>query len=187
MGLVEDTLAQLSSDIAASMQALRAQLAKLRTGRASVAILDGIRVNYYGSATPLHQCASLTVGDARMLLVKPWDKGLIGEIEKAIMNSDIGIMPQNDGELIRLPIPALNEERRRDLVRQAKKQGEDARIGVRNHRRDANEMLRALEKDKEISQDELKRALDKVQELTDKGSAQIDATLTQKEQEITEI
>jgi ribosome recycling factor len=187
MGLVEDTLGQLGADIDASMQALKGQLGKLRTGRASLAILDGIRVNYYGSATPLNQCANLTVADARMLLVRPWDKGLISEIEKSIMASDIGIMPQNDGETIRLPIPMLNEERRRDLVRQAKKQGEDARIGLRNHRRDANEMLRALEKDKEISQDELKRALDKVQDLTDKGSGKIDETLAQKEKEIIEI
>jgi ribosome recycling factor len=187
MGLVEDTLEQLSNDIDSSMLALKSQLGKLRTGRASITILDGIRVNYYGSATPLSQCANLSVADARMLLVKPWDKSLISEIEKSIMNSDIGIMPQNDGEQIRLPIPMLTEERRRDLVRQAKKQGEDSRIGLRNHRRDANEMLKALEKDKEISQDDLKRALEKVQELTDKGSGKIDAVLAQKEKEITEI
>lgn len=187
MGLVEDTLAQLNTEIETALHALQGQLGKLRTGRASVAILDGIRVSYYGASTPLNQCANLTVADARMLMVRPWDKGLIGEIEKAILNSDIGIMPQNDGESIRLPIPPLNEERRRDLVKQAKKQGEDARIGLRNHRRDANEMLKEFEKSKEISQDELKRALDKVQDLTKVGSAKIDTILAQKEKEIIEI
>lgn len=187
MGMVEDTLQQLSQEIEAVFSALKGQLAKLRTGRANISILDGVRVNFYGSPTPLSQCANLTVMDARLLAVKPWDKSIIGDIEKAILTSDLGIMPQNDGDTIRLPIPALTEERRRDLVKQGKHKGEEAKIGLRNHRRDANEMLKAFEKDKEISQDELKRGLDKVQDLVNKGGVKIDEILAAKEKEILEI
>lgn len=187
VGMIEDILVQLQHELDAVHVSLKAQLAKLRTGRASLGILDGIRVNYYGQPTPLNQVASMSVLDARMLAVRPFERNLIGEIEKAILSSDIGIMPQNDGELIRLPIPAPNEERRRDLVKQAKARGEDNRIGLRNHRRDANEMLKELEKSKDISQDELKRALEKVQECVDRGSAKIDEILATKEKEILEI
>ena len=187
MGMVEDTLEQLKGDIEATLHALKAQLGKLRTGRANLSLLDGVRVNYYGTPTPLNQCANLSVADARMLLVKPWDKSIIGEIEKGILSADIGIMPQNDGEFIRLPIPALTEERRKDLVKQAKHRGEEAKIGLRNHRRDANEMLKALEKDKEISQDDLKRALEKVQDQVDRGTGKVDEILGVKEKEILEI
>lgn len=187
MGMVEDTLDQLRQDIDATVVALKGQLTSLRTGRASLSILDNIRVNYYGTPTPLNQCANLTVADARLLTVKPWDRSLISEIEKAILQSNIGIMPQNDGEMIRLPVPQLTEERRRDLVKQSKQRGEEAKIGLRNHRRDANEMLKELEKDKQISQDELKRALEKVQEQVDKGGSRIDETLAVKEKEIMEI
>lgn len=187
MGMVEDTLDQLRQDIETSLHALKGQLSKLRTGRANISILDGIRVNYYGTPTPINQCANLSVADARMLIVKPWDKGLISDIEKAILSSDIGIMPQNDGDLIRLPIPALTEERRKDLVKQGKNRGEEAKIGMRNHRRDANDMLKELEKEKQISQDDLKRALEKVQEQVDKGTAQVDEVLAAKEKEILAI
>jgi ribosome recycling factor len=187
MSMVDDTLHQLRQDIDATVVALKAQLGSLRTGRASLSILDNIRVNYYGTPTPLNQCANLTVADARLLTVKPWDKGLISEIEKAILASNIGIMPQSDGEMIRLPVPQLTEERRRDLVKQSKQRGEDAKIGLRNHRRDANELLKECEKDKQISQDELKRALEKVQEQVDAGAKRIDETLAVKEKEIMEI
>ena len=187
MGMVEDTLDQLRQDIETSLHALKAQLSKLRTGRASISILDGIRVNYYGTPTPINQCANLSVADARLLIVKPWDKALISDIEKAILTSDIGIMPQNDGDMIRLPIPALTEERRKDLVKQGKHRGEDAKIGMRNHRRDANDMLKELEKEKQISQDDLKRALEKVQEHIDKGTSQVDEILAAKEKEILAI
>ena len=187
MSIIDDTQAQLGQEIDDTLGALHAQLGKLRTGRANTAILDGIRVNYYGQPTPLNQCANLTVADARMLLVKAWDKSIISEIERAIMSSDIGIMPQNDGDLIRLPIPPLTEARRRDLVKQGKHRGEEAKIALRNHRRDANDMLRETEKSKEISQDELKRALDKVQETINRGTSKIDEILLQKEKEILEI
>ena len=187
MGMVEDTLGQLAADVEAATASLRLQLSRLRTGRANVALLDNVRVNYYGSTTPLNQCANLATADARLLTVKPWDRSLIGEIEKAILASDLGIMPQNDGEMIRLPIPALTQERRRDLVKQAKQRGEDAKIGLRNHRRDANELLKECEKSKDISQDDLKRALDRVQEHIDRGNSKVDEILVAKEKEILEI
>ena len=182
--MTDDILNQLDLEIQAAKESLQQQLGKLRTGRANIGILDGVRVNYYGQSTPLNQVASLNVIDARMIGIKPYERGLIGEIEKAILNSDIGIMPMNDGELIRLPIPQLTEDRRRDLVKQAKGRGEEARIGLRNHRRDANDMLKDLEKNKEISQDDLKRALERVQEKMTGGQALIDEVLTRKEKEI---
>lgn len=187
MGMIEDILAQLNTDATATLAALRVQLARLRTGRASLGLLDNVRVNYYGQPTPLNQVAALAVADARMLTVRPYERNMISEIEKGIMSTDIGIMPQNDGEMIRLPIPALNEERRKDMVKQSKHRGEEARIALRNHRRDANEMLKDLEREKDISQDELKRALDKVQEQTDRGSTKVDEILASKEKEILEI
>jgi ribosome recycling factor len=187
MGMTEDILQQLGQDTETTLAALRQQLARLRTGRATLGLLDGVRVMYYGQPTPLNQVASMSVADARMLTVRPFDRSIIGEIEKGIMSADIGIMPQNDGEIIRLPVPPLNEERRRDMVKQSKQRGEEARIGLRNHRRDANEMLKELERDKEISQDELKRALDKVQEQTDRGSQKVDEILAAKEKEMLEI
>ena len=187
MSVVDDTMEQLRQEGEATLLGLKNQLSRLRTGRANLAILDGVRVNYYGVSTPLNQVANLTVADARLLTVKPWDRGLIGEIEKGISAADIGINPQNDGEMIRLPIPALNEERRRDLAKQAKHRGEEAKISLRNHRRDANEMLKEFEKDKAISQDDLKRALEKVQEQVDKTSTKIDEILAGKEKEIMEV
>lgn len=187
MGMVEDILAQLDQEIDGTISSLRTDLSRLRTGRASITMLDGIRVNYYGTPTPLNQCANLTVSDARMILVKPWERGLVGEIEKAIRQSDLGINPQNDGEVIRLPFPQLTEERRRDLVKSGKQRGEEAKIALRTHRRDANEMLKEVEKDKQITQDELKRALEKVQEHVDKGTQKIEDVLAVKEKEIMEI
>lgn len=187
MSMTDEVLSQLQSDIQTASLAFKADLAKLRTGRASLSILDGVRVNYYGVPTPLNQCANMAVADARMLTVKPWEKNLIGEIEKAIREANLGINPQNDGDLIRLPIPALTQDRRKDLVKQAKGRAEDAKISMRNHRRDANEMLKEMEKEKEISQDDLKKALERVQEMVDEGSTQIDQVLAQKEKEIMEI
>jgi ribosome recycling factor len=187
MGMVEDTLDQLSTDIDVAQVALKQQMSKLRTGRANIGLLDGVRVSYYGVPTPLTQCANLAAPDARLLTVKPWDRSLIPEIEKAILNADIGIMPQSDGELIRLPIPSLTEDRRKDLVKQSKQRGEESKIGLRNHRRDANEMLKELEKDKQITQDELKKAMEKVQEQIDRGIAKLEEILSTKEKEIFEI
>jgi ribosome recycling factor len=187
MGMIEDVLADLKSSIDGSITAFKGELGKLRTGRASVSILDGIKVDYYGTPTPLNQVAALQVADARLITIKPWERPLIGDIEKAIRNSDIGITPQNDGDIIRLPIPPLNEERRRDLVKKAKNQGEETRIGMRNHRRDANDMLKELEKDKAISEDELKKALEKVQAAVDAGVKSVDEILAVKEKEIMDV
>ncbi|MEZ0313643.1 MAG: ribosome recycling factor [Myxococcota bacterium] len=187
MGMIEDVVGDLKTSIDTAIAAFKSELGKLRTGRASVSVLDGIKVDYYGVPTPLNQVANLQVADARLITIKPWERNLIGEIEKAIRNSDIGINPQNDGDLIRLPVPPLNEERRKDLVKRAKNQGEETKIGMRNHRRDANDMLKELEKGKDISEDELKKGLEKVQGEIDRGTKQVDEILAAKEKEILEI
>lgn len=187
MSMVDDVFAELKSQSQSTLTALKANLGKLRTGRANVAILDDVRVDYYGVPTPLNQCASLHVADARLIVVKPYDKKLLTDIEKAIMAADVGINPQSDGEMIRLPVPGLTEERRRDLVKQSKHKGEEAKIVLRNHRRDANEMLKDLEKEKEISQDDLKRALERVQAELDGAIAKVDQMISTKEKEILEI
>lgn len=187
MSLESDVIDEFKDGIKGSMESLKSDLGKLRTGRANLSILDGVRVDYYGTPTPLAQCANMGVPDARMITIKPFDKNIIGEIEKAITRADLGLNPQNNGEIIRLPIPALTEERRKEFVKQAKSRGEDAKISVRNARRDANEMLKEAEKEKEISQDDLKRALEKVQEETDAGIKQVEGILSAKEKEILEI
>jgi ribosome recycling factor len=187
MGMIEDVVGDLKKGIDTAISGFKGELAKLRTGRASVTILDGIKVDYYGVPTPLNQVANLTVADARLITIKPWERNLIGEIEKAIRNSDIGINPQNDGDLIRLPVPPLNEERRKDLVKRAKGQGEETKIGMRNQRRDANDMLKELEKGKDISEDELKKGLEKVQVEVDRGTKMVDDILAAKEKEILDI
>lgn len=160
-----------------------AELVKIRAGKANPAILDGLIITYYGVPTHLNQAASVTVPDARTIMIKPWEKSLISEIEKAIINSDLGLNPQNDGESIRLNIPPLTEDRRRQLVKQAKGEAENGKISVRNIRKDTNESLRKLLKDG-ASEDDVKRAEDKVQVLTDKHNAQIDEILAKKEAEI---
>lgn len=187
MGITEDVYEELVSELANVTESLQKTLGRLRTGRASASLLDGIRVDYYGTATPLSQCAQINVPEPRLITVKPWEKPLLQPIEKAIMMSELGLNPQNDGEMIRLPVPQLTEDRRKDLVKQAKGRGEEAKIGIRTHRRDANEMLKAAEKDKDISQDDLKRALDQVQGIINKGVARVDEILQTKEQEILEI
>jgi ribosome recycling factor len=187
MSMMDDVFGELAKNSLDTLAALKGHLGKLRTGRANVAILDDVRVDYYGVPTPLNQCASVHVADARLITVKPYEKKLITDIEKAIMQAGVGITPQSDGELIRLPIPGLTEERRRDLVKQAKHRGEEAKIALRNHRRDSNEMLKELEKEKEISQDDLKRALEKVQSELDASIAKVDQMIATKEKEILEI
>ena len=185
--MVDDVLKQLQTEIDQTLGSMKNELGKLRTGRATISVLDSVRVNYYGTPTPLNQCAQLTVADARMILVKPFSRDVIKEIEKGIMNSDLGVTPQNDGEIIRLSFPQLTEERRRDLVKQAKHKGEEAKIAMRNHRRESNDMLKEFEKDKVISQDDLKKALEKVQTIVDAGVSKIEETLASKEKEIMSI
>ncbi|MBI3399458.1 MAG: ribosome recycling factor [Deltaproteobacteria bacterium] len=163
------------------------ELAKLRTGRASLAMLDGIRVDYYGTPTLLNQLATMSVPESRLITIQPWDANVLSEIEKAIMNSDLGLTPTNDGKLIRISIPSLTEQRRKDIVKVAKKVAEECKIAIRNSRRDANEEVKRIEKDKTISQDDSKKKQTQIQEITDKYIAKIEDILKHKEKEIMEV
>ena len=170
-----------------ALAALDRDFAKLRTGRATTALVDGIKVDYYGTATPISQMASIAVPDSRTLTIQPWDKGGIALIEKAIFKSDLGLTPVNDGKLIRIVMPPLTEERRKELGKVARKYSEEGKVAVRNVRRDANDSVKKLEKDKTITEDEQKRATDDVQKLTDKFVAEVDKRCATKEKEIMEI
>jgi ribosome recycling factor len=170
-----------------SLQMLRSELAKVRTGRASTSMLDDIRVEYYGNPSPLNQVATLGVPEPRTLTISPWDASLIPVIEKAIRTSNLGLTPANDGKLIRLPIPPLTEERRRDLVKGVKKQGEESKVAIRHVRREAMDELKDLEKEKKITEDEHKHLGSEVQKLTDQFVAKVDETLVHKEKEVMEV
>lgn len=167
-----------------TVEAFKKQLAAIRTGRANVSILDGVRVDYYGSQSPVNQVANIQVLDAKTLLVKAWDKASLKMIEKAIMESNLGLMPLNDGEVIRIPIPPLTEERRRDFAKQAKVRLEEAKVAMRSVRRDANDMLRNATKEGEISEDEEKRGLKMVQDVTDQFTENVETLFEHKEKEI---
>ena len=167
-----------------SIETLKADLAKVRTGRAHAGILDHVKVDYYGNPTQLSQVANITLIDARTIGVQPWEKKMVGAIEKAIRESDLGLNPATQGEVIRVPTPALTEERRKEMVKLVKTEAEDAKIAVRNIRRDANEGLKKLLKDKAISEDDERRAQDDVQKLTDRHIGEIDKLLAQKEAEL---
>lgn len=170
-----------------AVEALRRDLSRVRTGRASVSILDDVRIDYYGTPTPLNQVGSMTVPEPRLIIIQPWEKKLIPEIERAIQKADLGINPTNDGIVIRLAFPALTEERRKEMVKQVKKMGEEGKIAIRNARRDANESLKKLLKDKAISEDDEKRGEKEIQELTDDYVAKIDKVIAEKEKELLEI
>lgn len=170
-----------------ALATLDKDFAKLRTGRASSALVDGIKVDYYGTPTPINQMASIAVPDSRTLTIQPWDKGGFASVEKAILKSGLGLTPVNDGKIIRISIPALTEERRKDLVKVSRKYTEEGKIAVRNVRRDANEHLKKLEKEKTLSEDELKKATDDVQKLTDRFVAEADKRCQAKEKEIMDI
>ncbi|WP_338848693.1 ribosome recycling factor [Massilia sp. W12] len=167
-----------------SIETLKANLAKVRTGRAHPGILDSVMVDYYGNPTPINQVANLTLIDARTIGVQPWEKKMLGAIEKAIRDSDLGLNPASFGEMIRVPTPPLTEERRKEMVKLAKGEGEDAKIAVRNVRRDANEALKKLLKDKACTEDEERRTQEEIQKLTDKFVAEIDKTVAEKEKEV---
>ncbi|MGC9162148.1 MAG: ribosome recycling factor [Thiomonas sp.] len=167
-----------------SIEALKADLAKVRTGRAHTGLLDHVLVDYYGTMMPISQVANLSLLDARTISVQPWEKKMVQAVEKAIRESDLGLNPQTQGDLIRVPMPALTEERRRELVKVIKHEGENAKIAVRNLRRDANQSFKDLVKAKEVSEDEERRAQDDVQKLTDRFISEIDKLLAQKESEI---
>lgn len=170
-----------------SIDSLEKDFAKLRTGRASTALVDSIRVDYYGTPTPLNQVASVSIPDSRTISISPWDRSAFNSIEKAIMKSDLGLTPINDGRAIRINIPPLTEERRKDLVKMAKKYTEEAKVAIRNVRRDVNEALKKLQNSKEISEDDLRKAQEEVQKTTDNFVKKSDQVLAEKEKEIMEI
>ena len=185
--MLDDVYHEADYKMARSLAALRKELSRIRTGRATLALLEGIDVDYYGTATPLNQMATLAAPESRLLTIQPWDKSQIGLIEKALQRSDLGLTPMNDGKIIRLSIPPLTAERRKDLVKKVKKIGEDAKIALRNVRRDGNETLKDLEKTKDISQDDLRRGQEQVQKITDRFISQVDDVLNAKEHEILEV
>lgn len=170
-----------------AIEAFRKDLGSIRTGRASLSLLEGITVDYYGTPTPIQQVASLSIPEPRQILIQPWEQRLIPEIEKAIMKSDLGLTPTNDGKVIRINIPTLTEERRKQLVKVVRKRAEEARIAIRNIRRDTNEELKKLEKDKHLSEDIVKKSQEEIQKITDSYIAKIDDILAHKEKEIMEV
>ena len=170
-----------------SVEALKTDLAKVRTGRAHTGLLDHVMVDYYGSMVPVNQVANITLIDARTIGVQTWEKPMLGKVERAIRDSDLGLNPANMGELLRVPMPALTEERRRDLTKVVRHEGETAKVAIRNLRRDANQQLKDAVKDKEISEDDERRGEDEIQKLTDRYVAEIDKLLAQKEQELMQI
>jgi len=181
--IYEETRERMSKSVAA----LQSEFKKVRTGRASLALLDGIRVDYYGTQTPLNQMASLAVAESRLITIQPWDVSVAKEIEKAILKSDLGLTPSSDGKIIRIGIPPLTEERRKELVKIANKMGEEYKVAVRNIRRDANELIKGLKKDGDISEDEAFKAQEQVQKITDEHIKRIDDVYQEKEREILEF
>jgi ribosome recycling factor len=185
--VLKDVLKEAHAHMDKTIEALHNDLRSIRTGRASPALLENLKVDYYGAPTPLNQLAGVSVPEPRILLIRPWDRGSIGIIEKAILKSDLGLTPSNDGQAIRLMIPPLTEERRRDLSKQVSRRVEEARVAARNIRRDANERLTKLEKDKQISEDDLRNGQKDIQKLTDDYIKQIDEIGKVKEAEIMEV
>ncbi|MCC7412611.1 MAG: ribosome recycling factor [Gammaproteobacteria bacterium] len=185
--MIEDVVKDAERRMDKSIEALRLELAKLRTGRAHPNLLDHVTVDYYGNEVPIGQAATVAVLDARTLSVQPWDKNMVAKIEKAILNSDLGLNPATAGETIRIPLPALTEERRKEMTRIVRHEGENARVAVRNVRRDANHTLKELVKEKEITEDDERRAEDRIQKLTDQHVKRIDAMLAEKEKDLMQI
>lgn len=185
--MIEETIKDAEVRMGKSVDSLHTELAKIRTGRAHPSLLDHITVDYYGSATPLSQVANVSVEDARTLSISPWEKDMVAPIEKAIMKSDLGLNPATAGTIIRIPMPQLTEERRRDLVRVVKNEAEGGRVAVRNIRRDANSDFKELLKEKEISEDEERQAEERIQKLTDTYVAKVDEALAAKEKELMEV
>ncbi len=181
---MQDVLKDMESRMTAALDALSREFASVRTGRASASLLDGIRVDYYGTMTPIPQMASVAVPDARTITIQPWEAGQLKEVEKAIIKSDLGITPNNDGKMLRLTMPTLTEERRKQLAKSVGKAAEEGRVAVRNVRREANDKLKALARDKKLSEDEERRGHDTIQKTTDKYIARVDELLKKKEQEI---
>ncbi len=185
--MVDEIFEDLKDRMGKSIESLKREYSRLRTGRASISLLDGIRVSYYDTPTPLNQMASLAVPEPRLIVIQPWDKTAIEDIEKAILKSELGLTPMNDGNVIRISIPPLTEERRKELVKVARKMSEENKVALRNIRRDANEMLKDLKKEKEITEDDLFRSQEEVQKATDQFISQVDELCAAKEKEILEI
>jgi len=185
--MIDEIFDDMKDSITSAHDALKREFARVRTGRASPAIMEGLRVDYYGTMTPINQLASIGAPEPRLLIVKVWDKGAVQAVEKAILASDLGLTPQTEGEIIRIPIPPLNEERRLELVKLIKKSGEETKVSIRNSRRDANEMIKQLESDGDLPKDDSKKALKKIQDMTDEGVAQVDKILEAKEKDIMEV
>ncbi len=185
--MLQQLLDELDERMNKGIDSLRREFASFRTGRANPGILDRVTVDYYGTATPINQLANISVPESRLLVIQPWDKSTIGLIEKAILGSDLGLNPTNDGTLIRLAIPQLTEERRKEMVKTCHKKAEETKVALRNIRRDVNDDIKALEKSKEITEDDAKRAMDDVQKTTDKFIQKADEVLAQKEKDIMEV
>ena len=185
--MVNDVLSDLDANLAKAIDALRRELSKVRTGRANLAILDGVRIDYYGQMTPLNQVAAVAVADPRLITIKPWEKRLCADIERAVREANLGLSPQNDGEFVRLPIPALTQDRRKELVKVVKRMAEDAKVAMRQSRRDTKEMLEALVKDGDVPEDDGEVALKKMQVKVDEGIAKVDEIVGKKEAEILEV
>lgn len=185
--MIDDILQDAETRMAKSIAALKKEFTRIRTGRAHASLLDGLVVEYYGAETPLNQVANVTVEDARTLLVNPWEKTMVSAVEKAIIDSDLGLNPNTAGTSIRIPLPPLTEERRRDLVKVVRAEAEGGKVAVRNIRRDANGDLKELEKEKEISEDELRRSEADVQALTDRFVKEVDEALAEKEKDLMEV
>ena len=185
--MLDEVYNDLKESFEDTLKGLARELSKLRTGRANLGMLDGVRVEFYGQMVPINQVATMKIADARLIVIQPWDKSVIATVEKAIASSDLGFNPSNDGTVIRVPVPALTGERRQELVKVARKVGEEHKISLRNSRRDANDMLKALEKDSEITEDDLHRGLGKLNQLTEEFTKKIDDIVTAKEADILEV
>ena len=185
--MIQDIQKELAESFERTVKGLGAELGKLRTGRANLGMLEGVRVDYYGQQVPINQVGTMRVADARMITISPWEKNMLSAIERAILSSDLNLNPSNDGIMVRVPVPALTGERRQELVKMARRIGEDHKISLRNARRDANELIKTLQKDGDITEDEQHRALAKINQLTEEFSKKIDDILAAKEQDIMEV
>jgi ribosome recycling factor len=185
--MIEEVFESMEDSVNKALAALKSALSRIRTGRANAALLDSVRVDYYGTLTPLNQMASITTPEPRLIMVKPWDRSVVGTVEKAIQASDLGLNPSSDGEIIRIPVPPLTEERRKELVKVVRKHGEECKVSIRNGRRDSNELLKDMESSGEAPKDDVARALKQIQTMTDDGVKEVDKIVDAKQAEITEI
>jgi ribosome recycling factor len=185
--MIADVKSNASAGMTKALESFKRDLSKVRTGRASLSLLDDVKVDYYGTPTPLNQVGSMAVPEPRLITIQPWEKNLIGEIEKAILKADLGLNPNSDGQIIRLVFPPLTEERRKEMVKQVKRMGEDAKVGIRNVRREANDTLKRLEKDKDITEDDLKRGEKEIQDVTDEFVSRVDKVIEEKEKDLMEL